>query len=348
MTQQLGNGGMFMEGMGMMGQAAMGQFQAMRQNVSNLLDTTPQKIAQVGQQRNGFSGAGGGGAMNPNAQMLSSLEAGPGSFGPNVPGGPPPTGPGGGYVGPSPAGGGNNPPPPDGSGGGNKGGGGGGKGGGPAPSTGMDGNRGGGGINFNRGGMFRGAANIGGIGLAAQGIAEGEVGKGVLGGGGLALGAQASRMGGSPLAKLAFGVGGAALGLATGQGVGSMVDRKMAESTGQDPSGKYNQEANRYQQVQSLNTMLAGINDIQRNQLQNDMLRMQAMEPVVNRMQDKMLVRQQAMNASLTNSYAMLGALSTAGKMAQQGQLEAGANFRTAMLANPYSNSTVQAPSISF
>ena len=54
MTQQLGNGAMFMQGMGMMGQAAMGQFQAMRQNVSNLLDTTPQKATRVVQQRNGF------------------------------------------------------------------------------------------------------------------------------------------------------------------------------------------------------------------------------------------------------------------------------------------------------
>ena len=34
---------------------------------------------------------------------------------------------------------------------------------------------------------------------------------------------------------------------------------------------------------------------------------MQAMEPIIDRMQDKMLVRQQAMNASMTNSFAMLG-----------------------------------------
>ena len=129
---------------------------------------------------------------------------------------------------------------------------------------------------------------------------------------------------------------------------GSMLDRKAAEATGQDPSGKYPQEAQRYQMGQTMSTMLAGINDIQRSQLQNDMIRMRAMEPMIDRMQDKMLVRQQAMNASLTNSYAMLGTLATAGKMAQQGQREAGANFRTALTANPYAGSTVAAPSISF
>ena len=90
------------------------------------------------------------------------------------------------------------------------------------------------------------------------------------------------------------------------------------------------------------------IRDRQRTQLQNDILRMQAMEPVVNRMQDQMLVRQQAMNASLTNSYAMLGTLATAGKLAERSQMEAGANFRTAIQANPYANSAVAAPSISF
>ena len=78
---------MFMQGMGMMGQAAMGQFQAMRQNVSNLLDTTPQKATQVVQQRNGFSGAGGGGAMNidPNINMLppAGMTGRGGYFGPD-------------------------------------------------------------------------------------------------------------------------------------------------------------------------------------------------------------------------------------------------------------------------
>ena len=75
---------------------------------------------------------------------------------------------------------------------------------------------------------------------------------------------------------------------------------------------------------------------------------MKAQEPVINRMLDAQLVRQQAMNASLTNSYAMLGTLATASKMAQQGQREAGANFRTAISTNPFGNSVVAQPSISF
>ena len=334
------------QGMGLMGQAAMEKFMATRQNISNLLDTTPQKVTQVAQQRQSYSGGGGGAYMqNPNAMMLQQLEAGPGSFGPNVPGGPPPTGPGGGYVGPSPTGGGNNPPPPSDGGKGNKGGGGkkppgGGGPGGPGGKTPV------GGMNFSRGSMLGGATNV--VGMAAPvmmgvgNITEGKTLEGVgnISGGAAAL---AATRGMNPLIRL----GAAGLGAIGFGGLGAAGDRALASKTGQG-SEAYNQEKQRYQTGQNMSTFMQGMNELQRTQLQNDILRMQAMEPVVNRMQDKMLVRQQAMNASLTNSYAMLGTLATAGKMAQQSQREAGANFRTALTANPYAASAVAAPSISF
>lgn len=357
--QTLGNGGMFMEGLGMMGQAALGSAQAMAQNVTNMITNQGQKGAQVRQQRvnsrgQGMTGTGMGGPnitgnfvgpdpSAPNPQQGRTAQ-GPSRVTGDVDGG------GGGNARVTTGGGGGNRGGGGGrvtTGGGNRGGGGSG-GGGSTPGPDISGNRGAGGINFSRGGLFRGAATVGGLGMAAQGIAEGEAGKGVGGGTGLVLGSQLSRMGGNPLAKLALGVGGAVFGAATGQGLGSMVDRKMAEATGQDPSGKYNPETQRYQAQQTMNTMLAGIRDINEAQLQNDLTRMKAQEPILNRMLDRQLVRQQAMNASLTNSYAMLGTLATAGKMAQQGQREAGANFRTALQSNPYAGSVVQAPSISF
>ena len=362
---QIGNeGGMFMDGASLMGQAAMGKFQAMSQSVANIFGSAGQNLAQATQQRNNPSGrpmnvANG---LGPNAQMLSStdprmalantLEVGPGSVGPNVPGGPPPTGPGGGYVGPSatPPGGGNSgggyagpsATPPvggnSGGGGGNKGGGG---GSGKTPVGGT-----GGGMDFSRGSMMGGVTNVAGmvapVMMGVGNIQQGKTVEGIgnIGGGAAAL---AATRGMNPGVRL----GAAVLGSMGVGGLGAAADRQIASTTGQG-SEEYNQEKQRYQTQNNLNTFIQGMNSIQKNQLENDLLRMKAMEPQLNRLQDKMLVRQQAMNASLTNSYAMLGTLASAGKMAQQGQREAGATFRTALTANPYAGSVVAAPNISF
>ena len=324
MTQQLGNGAMFMDGMGMMGQAAMGSFNAMRQNISNMFSVDPQKMTQVQQQR---AGRGGGGMGNVNIT--------------------------GDYVGPEPTAGGGgggmggNPRVTQGQGGNSGGGGkgrGGGGGGGKPPAGG--GRSPVGGMNFSRGSMLGGATNVVGMGLPVmQAVGNLQEGKTLEGAGNLAGGAAAlaATRGMNPLLR----VGAAAAASVVGGGLGAAGDRQVAEKTGRG-AAEYNQETQRYQTAQNLNTMIAGINDINKTQLENDILRMKAQEPILNRMLDQQLVRQQAMNASLTNSYAMLGTLATASKMAQQGQREAGANFRTALTANPYANSAVAAPSISF
>ena len=66
--QTLGNGAMFMEGLGMMGQAALGSAQAMAQNVTNLITNDGQKGTQVRQQRMNRTGQGmtGTGMGGPN------------------------------------------------------------------------------------------------------------------------------------------------------------------------------------------------------------------------------------------------------------------------------------------
>jgi hypothetical protein len=46
--------------------------------------------------------------------------------------------------------------------------------------------------------------------------------------------------------------------------------------------------------------------------------------------------------------YAMLGTVATAGALAKGSQSERGAYARQALVANPYSNAVLQAPSISF
>ena len=49
-----------------------------------------------------------------------------------------------------------------------------------------------------------------------------------------------------------------------------------------------------------------------------------------------------------SQNYMQMGVVATAGKLALGAQEQAGANLRTAMTANPYANSTMQAPSISY
>ena len=342
--QTLGNGAMFMEGLGMMGQAALGSAQAMAQNVTNLITNDGQKGTQVRQQRmnrtgQGMTGTGMGGPnitgnfvgpdpSAPSPQQSRTAE-GPSRVTGDVDGG------GSGNTRVTTGGGG-------GGGGGSRGGGGSGvSGGGRTPIGG-----GSGGVNFSRSGLMGGATNIAGMAYplmsGVQNITEGNTLEGVsnIAGGATAL---AATRGMNPLLRL----GAAGLASMGAGALGAAGDRNVAEKTGRG-SEDYAQEKQRYQMSQTLNTMLAGYQDISKTQLENDILRMKAQEPFLNRMLDKQLVRQQAMNASLTNSYAMLGTLATAGKMAQQGQREAGANFRTALQSNPYAGSVVQAPSISF
>ena len=82
--------------------------------------------------------------------------------------------------------------------------------------------------------------------------------------------------------------------------------------------------------------------------MNNRILESQKMLPIINQMKNADLVRQQAINASNTQNYMQMGVVANAGKLALGAQEQAGANLRTAMTANPYANSTMQAPSISY
>jgi hypothetical protein len=54
------------------------------------------------------------------------------------------------------------------------------------------------------------------------------------------------------------------------------------------------------------------------------------------------------LNASNAQNYMAMGTVATAGRLATGAQAQAGANFRTAITANPYANNVLQAPNISF
>jgi len=72
------------------------------------------------------------------------------------------------------------------------------------------------------------------------------------------------------------------------------------------------------------------------------------MDPIIAKRLNDALVRQQALNASNAQNYMAMGTVATAGKLATGLQGEMGANLRTAMQANPYAGSVLQAPNISF
>ena len=75
---------------------------------------------------------------------------------------------------------------------------------------------------------------------------------------------------------------------------------------------------------------------------------MQKMNPLIQKMNNANMIRQQALMNTQAGNYAMLGTVATAGKLATGAQQESGATLRTALTANPYAGSVMQAPNISF
>jgi len=75
---------------------------------------------------------------------------------------------------------------------------------------------------------------------------------------------------------------------------------------------------------------------------------LQKMNPLIQKMNNANMIRQQALMNTQAGNYAMLGTVATAGKLATGAQAESGATLRTALTSNPYAGSVMQAPNISF
>ena len=167
----------------------------------------------------------------------------------------------------------------------------------------------------------------------------------------------------NPLARLGLQAAGAVAAPIIGAGAGGMAENVKAGITGRDPAGKTSRSATRAQTLKdaevlaevqrrfgaaALEPILAAQKDLQQHSLnvmyQND----RRYEPLINRMKNADVVRQQALMNTQASNYAMLGTVATAGRLATGAQVEAGANLRTAMTSNPYAGSVMQAPNISF
>jgi hypothetical protein len=214
---------------------------------------------------------------------------------------------------------------------------------------------------------------IGGFGLMGGAVApvltaveEAQAGRptgalGALGGGaaGVAGGALLARMLPGPYGKIASAVLpaiGGIIGAPTGASLAESTKRSI---TGDPTTGKddlKNQLAEQrlmseqgldiFQRSQGIET--SNIKDLTQFYSNQQYLDMQRMNPLIQKMKNADLVRQQALMATQGQQYAMLGTLATAGKLATGNQAEMGATLRTALGSNPYASSNLQSPGISF
>jgi hypothetical protein len=186
-----------------------------------------------------------------------------------------------------------------------------------------------------------------------------------------ALGAAAlgARVGGLPGA--AIGLAGGLLAPAVAQGLGGMAEKAKAEATGEEIAGKEGgssasrgqrakerAEAMKDAEVQAqiaqqyggayLQPTLQAVQDLRQNDVDMMIQSEKRIDPILRQRLNEQLARQQALINTQGQNYAMLGTISTAGQLATGAQQQAGANLRTALTANPYAGSTLQAPQISF
>ena len=167
----------------------------------------------------------------------------------------------------------------------------------------------------------------------------------------------------NPLARLGIQAAGAVAAPLFGRGVGQVAENVKAGVTGKDPAGKTSRAATRAQMLDDAEVMaevqrrfgaaalepyIAANKDLMQHALNTQYQNDRRYEPLINRMKNADMVRQQSLMNTQTSNYAMLGTVATAGRLATGAQAEAGANLRTALTSNPYAGSVMQAPNISF
>lgn len=209
-----------------------------------------------------------------------------------------------------------------------------------------------------------GAGLLSGVPEAVSELQQGRV-AGAAGalGGGLALGgigAAVSRIP-HPLAKVA----GAAIPIVGGllgapAGAAATTEAVRQDVTGKPTRGRegeYSTERARAQQAaedqlslldRTLGVNTSNIKDLSRFYSDQAFLDAQRMNPLIQKMKNADMVRQQALMNTQAQNYAMLGTIATAGKLATGAQAETGATVRQALASNPYANAVLSAPSISF
>lgn len=97
-----------------------------------------------------------------------------------------------------------------------------------------------------------------------------------------------------------------------------------------------------------MGTYTSAMKDLSKHYSDQQYYDLQRNIPLIEKMKNSELVRQQALNAHMAQQQAMLGTLATAGALAQGAQAESGAALRTALTSAPYAGAVLQAPQIRF
>jgi hypothetical protein len=204
-----------------------------------------------------------------------------------------------------------------------------------------------------------------GIALGLQDLTQGRAVEGTVNlvGGGLsgAVGANIGRRVGGPKGAL-IGTGVGLVGSFLSDALGQVAENTLAEKRGKPVAGREessapaaargqarkNMDLNLEFSRRQMDQFVAGNIDLMEAASNQVYLDNQRNAPMIKKYLDEQMVRQQALNASNTSNYAMLGTVATAGKLATGAQAEAGETMRTMLRNNPYAGSVMQAPNISF
>ena len=197
------------------------------------------------------------------------------------------------------------------------------------------------------------------VGEAQAGRPTGALGALGLGAAGVGGGALLAKMLPGPYGKIASAVLPAIGGLIAAPAGASLAESAKRSATGDPITGKddlkntlaergliSDQDLDIFSRSQGIQT--SNIKDLTQFYSNQQYLDMQRMNPLIQKMKNADLVRQQALMATQGQQYAMLGTLATAGKLATGSQAEMGATLRTALQSNPYASANLQAPSIAF
>lgn len=197
------------------------------------------------------------------------------------------------------------------------------------------------------------------VGEAQAGRPTGALGALGVGAAGVGTGALLAKMLPGPYGKIASAVLPAIGGLIAAPAGAQLAESGKRALTGDPTTGKddlKNQLAEQRLMSEqgldlfgrALGTQTSNIKDLTQFYSNQQYLDMQRMNPLIQKMKNADLVRQQALMATQGQQYAMLGTLATAGKLATGSQAEMGATLRTALQSNPYASANLQAPSVSF
>jgi hypothetical protein len=200
-----------------------------------------------------------------------------------------------------------------------------------------------------------------------EAIGEAQAGRpvgalGAVGGGavGVGIGAAAARFIPGRMGKIAGAVlpaVGGLIGAPTGAQAAESVRQKITGEPTKGKEGDFTTQMAMAQQINELGatqyrdqmgTYTSALKDLSKHYSDQQYYDLQRNMPLIEKMKNSELVRQQALNAHMAQQQAMLGTLATGGALAQGAQAESGATLRTALTAAPYAGSVLQAPQIRF